>query len=71
MYYRESLISQFLLQEIKPSSVERIDDYEVPLDKVLEELMDGDIIVFQKDDPDLDNYELASCKEYFKWDFHP
>lgn len=38
----------FLLQEVKPNLTERIQDYDVSLDKALDELMDGDIIVFQK-----------------------
>lgn len=37
-----------LLQEVKPNLTERIQDYDVSLDKALDELMDGDIIVFQK-----------------------
>lgn len=36
------------LQEVKPNLTERIQDYDVSLDKALDELMDGDIIVFQK-----------------------
>jgi hypothetical protein len=28
--------------------------------------MDGDIIVFQKDERD-DMYELPTCRDYFKW----
>jgi hypothetical protein len=28
--------------------------------------MDGDIIVFQKDERD-DIYELPTCRDYFKW----
>lgn len=45
-----SVISSFysLLQEVKPNLTERIQDYDVSLDKALDELMDGDIIVFQK-----------------------
>ena len=35
-------------QEVKPNLTERIQDYDVSLDKALDELMDGDIIVFQK-----------------------
>lgn len=38
----------FLPQEVKPNLTERIQDYDVSLDKALDELMDGDIIVFQK-----------------------
>lgn len=39
---------QHVLQEVKPNLTERIQDYDVSLDKALDELMDGDIIVFQK-----------------------
>ncbi|GAB6025849.1 Ubiquitin carboxyl-terminal hydrolase 7 [Chamberlinius hualienensis] len=56
-----------LYEEIKPNTIERVQDYDSPLDKVLEELMDGDIIVFQKDDAaDMENYELPTCKDYFR-----
>lgn len=41
-------ISYNILQEVKPNLTERIQDYDVSLDKALDELMDGDIIVFQK-----------------------
>lgn len=54
-----------LYEEIKPNMVERIENYSEPLEKVLEELMDGDIIVFQKDERD-DMYELPTCRDYFK-----
>ncbi|KAK6290807.1 hypothetical protein J4Q44_G00387930 [Coregonus suidteri] len=37
-----------LYEEVKPNLTERIQDYDVSLDKALDELMDGDIIVFQK-----------------------
>lgn len=45
-----SVINNFcsLFQEVKPNLTERIQDYDVSLDKALDELMDGDIIVFQK-----------------------
>lgn len=55
-----------LYEEIKPNLVEKIDNLTEPLEKVLEELMDGDIIVFQKEG-DNDMYELPTCREYFKW----
>nr|CAD7425914.1 unnamed protein product [Timema monikensis] len=58
-----------LYEEIKPNMVERIENYSEPLEKVLEELMDGDIIVFQKDERD-DMYDLATCREYFRDLFH-
>lgn len=46
--------------------VEKIDNLTEPLEKVLEELMDGDIIVFQKDERDMELYELPTCRDYFK-----
>ncbi|XP_077591421.1 ubiquitin carboxyl-terminal hydrolase 7 isoform X2 [Stigmatopora nigra] len=58
--------SLILYEEVKPNLTERIQDYDVSLDKALDELMDGDIIVFQKDDPDNDNSELPTAKEYFR-----
>ena len=40
--------SQLLLfEEIKPNMIERIEEMDRPLEYALEELMDGDIIVFQ------------------------
>ncbi|XP_063230650.1 ubiquitin carboxyl-terminal hydrolase 7 isoform X2 [Bacillus rossius redtenbacheri] len=54
-----------LFEEIKPNMVERIDNYAEPLEKVLEELMDGDIIVFQREESE-DMYELPTCRDYFK-----
>ena len=44
LYFQWSVV----LQEVKPNLTERIQDYDVSLDKALDELMDGDIIVFQK-----------------------
>ncbi|XP_071522080.1 ubiquitin carboxyl-terminal hydrolase 7 isoform X1 [Panulirus ornatus] len=56
-----------LFEEIKPNLVEQLADLDRPLEKVLDELMDGDIIVFQRedllDDPSL---ELPSCRDYFR-----
>ena len=45
--------------------VEQIEDLEQPLNKVLEELMDGDIIVFQRTDVGAE-CELPTVKDYFK-----
>ncbi|XP_065302370.2 ubiquitin carboxyl-terminal hydrolase 7 isoform X9 [Dermacentor albipictus] len=55
-----------LYEEVKPNIVDRIEDLELPLEKVLEELMDGDIIVFQKLDHHMDEYELPTVKDYFR-----
>lgn len=54
------------LQEVKPNLLERLENLNQPIDKLLEELMDGDILVFQRDEPDLDHYELPTVKEYFR-----
>ena len=32
----------------------------------MEELMDGDILVFQREEPDLHHYDLPTAKEYFR-----
>lgn len=55
-----------LYEEVKPNMVEKIEDLELPLEKVLEELMDGDIIVFQRADLNLPDCELPTVKEYFR-----
>lgn len=59
-----------LYEEIKPNVVELIDGRNDPLEKVLDELMDGDIIVFQKDEKDDDMYDLPTCKDYFRDLYH-
>ncbi|RXM32454.1 Ubiquitin carboxyl-terminal hydrolase 7, partial [Acipenser ruthenus] len=62
--------SLVLYEEVKPNLTERIQDYDVSLDKALDELMDGDIIVFQKDDPENDSSELPTAKDYFRDLYH-
>lgn len=42
------IVEIFFFQEVKPNLTERIEDLSMQLDKGLEELMDGDIIVFQR-----------------------
>jgi len=56
-------------EEVKPNMVEKIDDLDQPLNKVLDELMDGDIIVFQRSDYTVE-LELPTVKDYFKDLFH-
>lgn len=53
-------------QEVRPESVEPIEDTGAPLES-LEELMDGDIIVYQRDDLDLDHYPLSTARDYFQY----
>ena len=53
---------------MKPNLLEMLPNSDLPMEKMLEELMDGDIIVFQKDESDLDTYELPTAKDYFRWE---
>ena len=58
-----------LYEEIKPNMLEKIEDLDKPLEHVLEELMDGDIIVFQKDlgsQERMQQYRLPTAREYFR-----
>ncbi|VEN46233.1 unnamed protein product [Callosobruchus maculatus] len=54
-----------LYEEIRPNMIEKITNFTDPLEKVLEELMDGDIIVFEKEERE-ELSDLPSCVEYFK-----
>ena len=51
-------------EEIRPNFLEKIEDLEKTLEDDLEELMDGDIIVFEKATNE-GIYRLPSCKNYF------
>ncbi|XP_064603934.1 ubiquitin carboxyl-terminal hydrolase 7-like isoform X2 [Liolophura sinensis] len=55
-----------LFEEVKPNMLERLETFDLPLEKALDELMDGDIIVFQKDELDCETYELPTAKDYFR-----
>ncbi|XP_014235523.1 ubiquitin carboxyl-terminal hydrolase 7 [Trichogramma pretiosum] len=55
-----------LYEEIKPNMVEKIENYSESLEKVLEELMDGDIIVFQRFEESNQLFELPTCRDYFR-----
>lgn len=58
------------MQEVKPNLVEEIRPLTESLEKTLDELMDGDILVFQRNDGDLlnsDRYDLATVKSYFRY----
>ena len=52
------------VQEVKPNLVEEISPLTESLEKILDELMDGDILVFQRNEPDL--YDQATAKTYFR-----
>ena len=60
-----------LYEEIKPNMLEKIEDLDKPLEHALEELMYGDIIVFQKDPGNQLQegqlqYRLPTSREYFR-----
>jgi len=55
-----------LWEEIKPNMLERIEDTSQPLEHILEELMDGDIIVFQEDPGPDHEYDLPTARDYFR-----
>ena len=48
--------------------VEEIKPFDEPLERVLDELMDGDILVFQQADHDMipEKNEFATAKGYFR-----
>ncbi|KAK5641318.1 hypothetical protein RI129_009865 [Pyrocoelia pectoralis] len=54
-----------LYEEIRPNMIEKIANINDPLEKVLDELMDGDIIVFEKEERE-ELSDLPTCSDYFK-----
>ena len=54
-----------LYEEVKPNLIDKITELNLPLNKVLDELMDGDIIVFQRTDLE-GNFELPTVKHYYE-----
>ena len=61
-----------LYEEIKPNFLEKVEDLDKPLEHVLDELMDGDIIVFQRElTPQQEaTYRLPTSRDYFRDLFH-
>ncbi len=61
-----------LFEEIKPNMLERIEDIDKPLEHVLEELMDGDILVFQREvrEEEAAVLRLPFSRDYFRDLFH-
>ena len=55
-----------LWEEVGPDRLERIEATNQPLGHSLEELMDGDIIVFQRDPGTDHNFGLPTARDYFK-----
>lgn len=53
-----------MYEEVKPNLIERIEFSDSTLEKELDELMDGDILIVQKDEPNLDQYQFPTPKEY-------
>ncbi|CAG0888119.1 unnamed protein product [Darwinula stevensoni] len=54
-----------LYEEVRPNHIQKFEDLNCPIEKALDEPMDGDIIVFQKDDPNVVS-ELPTAKAYFR-----
>jgi len=55
-----------LWEEIKPNMTDKIEDVDQPLEHILEELMDGDIIVYQMVPPSGVDLELPTAKDFFR-----
>ncbi|ESO84027.1 hypothetical protein LOTGIDRAFT_184079 [Lottia gigantea] len=55
-----------IYEEVKPNYTEKIANLNLPIDKSLEELLDGDILVFQRSDLDMESFDLPTAKDYFK-----
>ncbi|XP_017767859.1 PREDICTED: ubiquitin carboxyl-terminal hydrolase 7 isoform X1 [Nicrophorus vespilloides] len=54
-----------LYEEIRPNMIEKISNLNEPLEKVLDELMDGDILVFEKEERE-ELSDLPTCIDFFK-----
>lgn len=54
-------------QEVKPECVDPIEEPGTPLESLVEELMDGDIIIYQREDPDYEHYPLPTARDYFRY----
>lgn len=52
-------------EEIRPNMVEKITNLTDPIEKVLDELMDGDIVVFEKEERE-ELSDLPTCIDFFK-----
>ena len=55
-----------LFEEIRPNMLDRIDSLVRAVEHVVEELMDGDIIVFQKELSGNEVYRLPTSSDYFR-----
>ncbi|XKL66747.1 hypothetical protein PGB90_010167 [Kerria lacca] len=53
-----------LYEEIKAHSVQEITTFNEPLEKIFDDLTDGDIFVFQRNDAS--TMDLPNCKEHFR-----
>ena len=54
------------VQEIGPNNIVTFSDLSKPLESICADLMDGDIIAFQRKDDGYKNFELPTVDEYFK-----
>ena len=66
MIEEEFWLAVVFWQEVKPNQLEQLEHIDLPLEKAMEELMDGDILVFQREEADLHHYDLPTAKDYFR-----
>ena len=56
-----------MYEEVKPNLIEKIEFTDGLLEKELDELMDGDILIVQRDEPSLVEYKKPTPKEYSRY----
>jgi len=58
-----------LYEEVKPNLIEKINVTDGSLEKELEELMDGDILIVQREESPHHQYKKPTPKEYSRYIF--
>ena len=59
------MILLWIKKKVKPGMIDTIEHMDKPLETILEELMDGDIICYQKYDHEVMTSQLGSVKKFF------
>lgn len=57
-----------MYEEVKPNLIEKVEFTGGVLEKEMDELMDGDIIIVQKEESSLEGYKKPTPKEYSRLD---
>lgn len=65
LHFTFTLNFHVLKPQVKPGMIDTIEHIDKPLETILEELMDGDIICYQKYDPEVMGSQLGTVKKYF------